>query len=168
MESANENQVPSARALGTRNDEYFLEHLKQHDIEPHAVAIAPAQALREQAIKTVVVSSRRNCAAVREVRSLLAGDDYDRSWRCAFGASLSVSLINRALYARLGNRGHRRLLGIQERHGDARALLRRIYRPSVVKRLLPWARWRYRSRRQDAGCDHIDCQCIWCRMGEHA
>ena len=36
--------------------------------------------------------------------------------------------------------------------------------PSFAKRLLmPWARWRYRSRRRDASCNHIDCECVWCR-----
>lgn len=108
-------------------------------------------------------------SGVLAARSLLSGDDYDQSWRRAFGARLSVSLVNRALHARLGNRGYRWLLGMQERHGDARAFLHRIYRPSAVKRLLgPWARWSYRSRRQDTSCDHIDCECIWCRMGNHA
>jgi len=108
-------------------------------------------------------------SGVLAARSLLSGEDYDHAWRRAFGAGLSMSLINRAIHARIGNRGYRWLLGMQESHGDARVFLRRLYRPSVAKRLLlPWARWRYRSKRQDQSCDHIGCECIWCRMGEHA
>jgi len=107
-------------------------------------------------------------SGVLAAQSLLSGDDYDDVWRDAFGANLSASLANRALFARLNNGGYRRLLRMQERHGDARALLQRIYRPSLYKRLLmPWARWVYRSQRQDKSCNHIDCECIWCRMGEH-
>jgi len=108
-------------------------------------------------------------SGVLAARSLLTGEDYDRAWRRTFGARVSASLANRAFYASLGNRGYRRLLAMQERAGDARAMLQRIYRPSLVKWILmPWARWKYRSRRQDKSCDHIGCECIWCRMGNHA
>ncbi|HEX9625572.1 MAG TPA: hypothetical protein VGA00_01385 [Acidiferrobacterales bacterium] len=108
-------------------------------------------------------------SGVLAARSMLGGGDYDRAWRRAFGATQSASIVNRAIFGRLGNRGYRWLLRMQGRHGDARALLHRIYRPTLFRRLLlPWARWTYRSRRQDASCDHIDCECIWCRMGGHA
>lgn len=104
-------------------------------------------------------------SGVLAARSLLTGADYDSAWRRTFGAQLEASLSNRALYSLLGNRGYRWCLRRQER-GDARAFLRRIYRPSGLKRLLlPWARWRWRSRRRDASCDHINCECIWCRCG---
>lgn len=108
-------------------------------------------------------------SGVLAAQSLLTGEDYDRAWRRALGPSLTMSIINRAIHARIGNRGYRWLLRMQERHGDSRAFLRRLYRPSIVKHLLlPWARRRYRSKRQDQSCDHIGCECIWCRMGEHA
>jgi len=52
----------------------------------------------------------------------------------------------------------------RQAHGDARAFLRRQYRPSWIKRVLgPWARTRWRSRRRDISCNHVDCACIWCR-----
>lgn len=108
-------------------------------------------------------------SGVLAAHSLLSGDDYERAWRRTFGATLSISHANRALFGRLGNRGYRWLPGMQERQGDARAFLNRVYRPTACKRwLLPWVRWVHRSRRQDVSCDHIGCECIWCRKGGHA
>jgi len=65
-------EVQSVRALGNRKDEYFLAHLKQHGVEPYAPAILLVQALRTQAIKTAVVSSSNNCAAVLEAAGITA------------------------------------------------------------------------------------------------
>jgi len=65
-------EVQSVRALGNRKDEYFLAHLKQHGVEPYAPAIALVQVLRAQAIKTAVVSSSNNCAAVLEAAGIAA------------------------------------------------------------------------------------------------
>lgn len=56
--------VHSVRALGNRKDRYFLQHLEQHGVEPYEAAIALVRALRLQEIKTAVVSSSNNCAAV--------------------------------------------------------------------------------------------------------
>lgn len=102
-------------------------------------------------------------SGVLAARSLVDGGDYEARWRKEIGPWLRTSVVNRALYGLLGNAGYRRALRYQVAH-DARAFLRRLYRPSFAKRLLaPWARWRYRSRRRDASCNHIDCTCIWCR-----
>jgi len=55
---------------------------------------------------------------------------------------------------------------LAQARGDARAILHGQYRPAWYKHALwPWARTRYTSRRHDASCDHVDCQCIWCRCG---
>jgi beta-phosphoglucomutase family hydrolase len=56
--------VQSVRALGNRKDRYFLQHLEQHGVEPYEAAIALVRTLRAQEIKTAVVSSSNNCAAV--------------------------------------------------------------------------------------------------------
>ncbi len=78
------------------------------------------------------------------------------------------SIVGRALYGLVGNGGYRWLLRSQSR-GDARVFLHRLYRSSQLKRLLlPWARHRILGRRKDASCDHIDCQCVWCRCGAEA
>ncbi len=102
-------------------------------------------------------------SGVLAARSLVDGGDYEARWRKEIAPWLRTSVVNRALYGLLGNAGYRWALRYQIAH-DARAFLRRLYRPSIAKRLLmPWARWRYRSRRRDTSCNHVDCACIWCR-----
>lgn len=104
-------------------------------------------------------------SGVLAARSLLEGRDYDVLWRAAVAPYVQTSIVNRALYSVLGNRGYRWCLQRQSR-GDARAFLYRQYRSAWSKRLLrPWAQRRYRSLRQDESCNHIDCECIWCRCG---
>jgi flavin-dependent dehydrogenase len=103
-------------------------------------------------------------SGVLAARSLLDGTDYDALWRRELEPGLRATVVGRALYRALGNRGYAWLLRAQERAGDARRFLHRWYRPSWAKRLLfPWARTRYRSRRRDASCNHVDCTCVWCR-----
>jgi beta-phosphoglucomutase family hydrolase len=64
---------PDARTvygLGTLKDQYFLRRLKQDGVEPYEAAIALVRTLRAQAVKTAVVSSSNNCAAVLEAAGL--------------------------------------------------------------------------------------------------
>ncbi len=62
--------VQSVRALGNLKDEYFLKHLEQHGVERYEAAIALVRKLREQEIRTAVVSSSNNCAAVLEAAGI--------------------------------------------------------------------------------------------------
>lgn len=104
-------------------------------------------------------------SGVLAAHSLLAGNDYDASWRQELGALMATGVVNRGLYSLLGNRGYRMGLRHQENR-DVRDLLYRHYQPSPLKRLLaPMARWRYRSQRRDESCNHVDCTCVWCRHG---
>jgi flavin-dependent dehydrogenase len=104
-------------------------------------------------------------SGVLAARALLERSDYDALWREALRPYGETSIVNRALYSLLGNRGYRWCLKRQAR-GDARAFVRRQYDPSWVKRLLvAWANRRYRSLRADQSCNHVDCECIWCRHG---
>ncbi len=59
-------EAQSVRALGNLKDRYFLQQMEQHGVEPYEAAIALVHALRAQEIKTAVVSSSNNCAAVLE------------------------------------------------------------------------------------------------------
>jgi beta-phosphoglucomutase family hydrolase len=54
----------SVRALGNLKDRYFLQHLKEHGVEPYEAAIAFVRRLRALDVRTAVVSSSSNCAAV--------------------------------------------------------------------------------------------------------
>ena len=60
----------SVRALGKQKDQYFLQHLEQHGVEPYEAAILLVRKLRAQDIKTAVVSSSNNCAAVLEAAGI--------------------------------------------------------------------------------------------------
>lgn len=105
-------------------------------------------------------------SGVLAARSLLDGSDYDALWHREFAPLLRAAVVNRALYSAFGNRSYAWLLRHQELTVDARWFLSRWYRPTWIKRLLfPWAHSRYRSRRSDTSCDHVDCTCVWCRCG---
>lgn len=105
-------------------------------------------------------------SGVLAARSLMDGGDYDTRWREALYPALQTSVVNRALYSSLGNRGYRWFLRRVSGAKDPRGFLRRQYGPSWLKRLLsPWARMRVRSRRRDMTCNHVDCACVWCRCG---
>ncbi|HEX6439071.1 MAG TPA: beta-phosphoglucomutase family hydrolase [Candidatus Binatia bacterium] len=54
----------TVHGLGNRKDRYFSEQIEQHGVEVYAPAIELVRALRELEIKTAVVSSSKNCAAV--------------------------------------------------------------------------------------------------------
>lgn len=56
----------SIHALGNLKDGYFMQHLEQHGVAPYEGAAELATVLRAQGIKTAVVSSSNNCAAVLE------------------------------------------------------------------------------------------------------
>ena len=104
-------------------------------------------------------------SGVLGARSLIDGTDYDVLWRRELEPWVQTSIVNRALYCLIGNSGYRWLLRRQAA-GDARQFFHRIYRPSWIWRLLqPWAHARFSSQRQDVSCNHVDCECVWCRCG---
>ncbi len=63
-------EVQSVRALGNLKDRYFLQRLEQDGVEPYEAAIALVRTLRAQQIKTAVVSSSNNCAAVLDAAGI--------------------------------------------------------------------------------------------------
>lgn len=108
-------------------------------------------------------------SGVLAARSLLEGKDYDLLWRRELWSPMWSSMVNRAIFAMLGNKGYRWILQKNRARGwDAHRALHWIYQPGPFKRLLlPWAHIRYHSQRRDASCDHVNCTCIWCRHGDH-
>lgn len=62
--------APSVRTLGARKDAYFMEQLSRHGAPAIPEAIALVRALRENEIRTAVVSSSRNCAPVLEAAGI--------------------------------------------------------------------------------------------------
>ena len=80
--------------------------------------------------------------------SLLTGEDYDTLWRRELKPQLDASVVNRCLFALLGNRGYAWFLR-KQCHRDVSEALRKEYQSSLFKRALhPWAKRRYLSRRK--------------------
>lgn len=99
-------------------------------------------------------------------RSLIEDVDYTRLWRRELLPLLRTGTSNRFIFNTLGARGWRWALRDMSR-SDTGLRLRRLYRPSALTRLLfPIACLRYRSPLRDQSCDHLDCDCVWCRHGD--
>ena len=62
--------TPTVRGLGKLKDQYFTQELEQHGVEVYESAIALVRTLRAQEIKTAVVSSSNNCAAVLDAAGI--------------------------------------------------------------------------------------------------
>ena len=60
-----------------------MPHLEQHGVGVDETSIEPVRTLRAQEIKTAVVSSSKNCAAVLEAA--------DKTWRRHAGRASSTS-----------------------------------------------------------------------------
>ncbi len=105
-------------------------------------------------------------SGVLAAQSLLSDKNYDTLWRQELKPQMETSVVNRALFSLLGNRGYSWILRQYISRPDLRESLRWQYQPSWPKRLLrSWAKYRYESQRKDVTCDHIDCHCVWCRGG---
>lgn len=102
-------------------------------------------------------------------RSIIEEIDYTSLWRRELRPFLRAGVVNRFLFSTLGEGGWR--LALKELgDGDAGHVLRQLYRPSLLTRLLfPIARLCHRRSLRDASCDHVDCHCVWCQcMAEEA
>ncbi|HUF80198.1 MAG TPA: beta-phosphoglucomutase family hydrolase, partial [Burkholderiales bacterium] len=60
----------STEALGKLKDRYFRQHLEQRGVEAYEASIEVVRALRLQDVRTAVVSSSKNCAAVLEATGI--------------------------------------------------------------------------------------------------
>ena len=60
----------SVHALGDLKDRYFLQQLEQKGVDVDEAALALLQTVRAQEMKTAVVSSSNNCAAVLEAANI--------------------------------------------------------------------------------------------------
>ena len=74
-------------------------------------------------------------SGVLAARALIEHEDYDALCQRELRPWLRTSIVNRALYGLLGNRGYPWFLW-RAASGDAREFLRRQYRPSLLKRVL--------------------------------
>ncbi len=103
-------------------------------------------------------------SGVLAAQSILTKDNYDKLWKRELKPQLETSVVNRALFSMLGNTGYRWFFRRLSQQADIRSILRRQYLPSWYKQLLkPWAKFHYISKRKDKTCDHLNCECVWCR-----
>ncbi len=95
-------------------------------------------------------------------------EDYDRLWSNRLGGLLRTGIVNRYLYARLGEQGYVSFARGIGRSPDVRGWLFRHYNPSLLKRIMaPVVRRRVSTRRQAVACAREGCDCTWCRC-QHA
>jgi len=106
-------------------------------------------------------------SGVLAAQSLLTGGDYSALWRAELGPGLKAGISNRWIFNMAGEPGMRLAIGRLAKR-DAGDLLRRAYDLTPLKRLaLPIALRRYRAPLADPSCSHVDCDCVWCRHGDH-
>jgi len=106
-------------------------------------------------------------SGILAARSLIEGIDYTAAWRRELLPLLRTGTSNRFIFNAIGERGWRWALRGLSR-SDPTAKLCRLYRPSVLTRLVyPLAAWRYRGPLRDPSCNHAGCYCVWCEHGAH-
>jgi len=97
-------------------------------------------------------------SGVLAAHSVITGENYDALWRKELLPQMEISVVNRAIFSLLGNRGYRLFLLWVSASTDPRRLLRYQYQSVWFKRLLlPFARRRYTSFRHVVSCNHVDC-----------
>jgi len=107
-------------------------------------------------------------SGVLAAQGILTGADYTALWRAELGPGLKAGIANRLIFNAAGEPGMCFAIGRLARR-DAGDLLRRAYDLTLGKRLvLPVARRIYRAPLADPSCSHEDCDCVWCRHGDHA
>jgi len=107
-------------------------------------------------------------SGVLAAQSILEGGDYTARWQAELGPWLKAGVVNRMVFNLAGEPGMK--LAIRRlAQADAGGLMKRAYSPTPFKKFLsPLARWRYRAPLADPSCNHTDCDCVWCRHGDHA
>lgn len=89
-------------------------------------------------------------------RSIIEGCDYTELWRRELQPLLRAGIVNRFLFNLVGDPGRSAAARLLARN-DARRVLRRFYRPSMVSRFLFPVAWLYsRAPLRDRSCDHVD------------
>jgi len=102
-------------------------------------------------------------------RSIIEDIPYPKLCKTYIRPQMEASLVNRWLFARLGNRGYRAVLGMFAKKNDIiPALLKRHKLNGASKWvLLPFAKLWFRPRLKDKQCMHKNCSCLWCKHGKH-
>lgn len=102
-------------------------------------------------------------------RSIIEDISYEDLCKKFIKPKMETSLINRWMFARLGNRGYKVILQELEKKNDIIPDLQKRYNMSGFKKriLLEIAKYWFRPRLKDKNCMHTDCSCVWCKHGKH-
>lgn len=99
-------------------------------------------------------------------QSILRGESYEKLLRRRLQGLHHAGIVNRFVFQSIGERTRARVLDRLSK-GAARRGLRRLYGGSLVHNaLFPFAALRFGARLNHPGCDHIDCDCPWCRTND--
>jgi flavin-dependent dehydrogenase len=103
-------------------------------------------------------------------RSIIENISYDDLCKTYIKPKMEASLINRWMFARLGNKGYKIILNELVKKDDIIPVLQKRYNMSGIKKwvLLPLAKFWFRSRLKDKNCMHENCSCVWCKHGKHS
>jgi beta-phosphoglucomutase family hydrolase len=63
-------EVETLKGLGNRKDQYFMQTLAQHGVEVYAHTVTFVHDARARGVRTAIVSSSQNCAAVLDAAGL--------------------------------------------------------------------------------------------------
>lgn len=102
-------------------------------------------------------------------RSIVEDISYENLCKTYIKPKMEASLINRWMFARLGNKGYTVILNELTKKEDIIPDLQKRYNMSGLKKwiLLPIAKFWIRSRLKDKNCMHENCSCVWCKHGKH-
>lgn len=96
-------------------------------------------------------------------KSIIDDEDYDAMVRKRFNRELNISLVNRFLFEKIGNRGYRILINFAARSKNPLRFIHNLYTyPIIRKPILPIAKISMGSKKNR----HKDCYCSWCRSIE--
>jgi flavin-dependent dehydrogenase len=110
-------------------------------------------------------------SGVWAARAQMGIEDLEQRFRRDVRPQLASGVVNRLLFDRFGNAGHRWLLRRLVRSAEPREFVRMVYAGNPILRFLaPLARAADRARLRDPSCRHENCSCVWCRFErlEHA
>tara|TARA_R110000868_G_scaffold83058_5_gene234705 strand:+ start:4561 stop:5715 length:1155 start_codon:yes stop_codon:yes gene_type:complete len=102
-------------------------------------------------------------------RSIIENSSYQDLCKTHIFPQMEVSLINRWMFTRLGNKGYEKVLKMIAAKKDLIPILTKKYNPNGMGRhlLFPLAKLWFRPRLKDKQCMHKNCSCIWCKHGKH-
>jgi len=97
-------------------------------------------------------------------RSVITKTSFEQLCYDKLRPLMETTLVNRWLYAHVGNFGYERILSKISKIDDVLFILRKHHRYLTSKRILfNVAKRKYHTNLIDKQCTHEHCDCVWCR-----